>query len=72
MKKIVLSSVLAMSLVSALSADVSVKSKAGVLKFSGEHRLTYTDSDKKGSKEENGKFHKEESCYICCVCKLSF
>ncbi len=60
MKKIVLSSVLAMGLVSALSADVTVKSGAGVLKFSGEHRLTFTNSDAKDAngfdKDGNGKF----------------
>jgi len=57
MKKIILSTVVAFGLASTLSAgSVTVKSKAGVLKFSGEHRLSYTDSDKKGSSQEKGEF----------------
>lgn len=60
MKKIVLSSIVTMGLVVAANADVTVKSNAAVLKFSGEHRLTFTDSDKKDAngfdKDGNGKF----------------
>jgi hypothetical protein len=60
MKKIVLSSIVALGLISSLSADVVVKSKAGVLKFSGEHRFTFTNSDKKDAnnhdKDGSGRF----------------
>jgi len=55
MKKTILLSVVATSMLSSFSfADnVEVKSKAGVLKISGEHRLSYTVSDVDG---DNGTF----------------
>ena len=57
MKKIVLSSVLAMGLVSALSADVTVKSDAATLKFSGVHYVGFTKfSDDMNSSNDTSKF----------------
>jgi len=57
MKKIVLSSVLAMGLVSALSADVTVKSGAATLKFNGVHYLGFTKfSDDLDSANDTTKF----------------
>jgi len=56
MKKIILSSVLAMGLVSAANADVTVKSGAGTLKFNGVHYVGFTkfsdDLDSANDKSE--------------------
>jgi hypothetical protein len=52
-KRIVLFSIIFLELISSLGADVIVKNKTAVLKFSGEHRFTFTDSNTGG---DNGKF----------------
>jgi hypothetical protein len=45
MKKVILLSSIAATFAMASSDGITVESKAGTLKFSGEHRLTYTNTD---------------------------